>query len=125
MDNKKPQENIVCPMRFVDCSKRGGYDPSDKCKQKCADDVEKKKEEIPKPIMCVKRYVDCSRRGGYNPKDKCRQTCMNKKEDLTKPKIPKELDRPGAIKLPETEIKKMEGEVAAFFKMGAVGMKAW
>jgi hypothetical protein len=75
--------------------------------------------------MCIKRYVDCSRRGGFNPKDKCRQTCMNKKEDLTKPKIPKELERPDAIKLNDVEVKKMEGEVAAFFKMGAVGMKAW
>jgi hypothetical protein len=124
MDNKKAV-NIVCPMRFVDCSKRGGYDPTDKCKQKCADEAEKEVEKQPEPIMCIKRYVDCSRKGGYNPKDKCRQTCVNKKEDKTKPKIPVELERPDAVKLPQAEVKKMEGEVAAFFKMGAVGLKAW
>jgi hypothetical protein len=120
MDNKTA---VVCPMRFVDCSKRGGYDPADQCKQTCADQNATIKK--PEPVMCIKRYVDCSRRGGYDPKDKCRQTCVNKKEDKTKPKIPVELERPDAVKLPQAEVKKMEGEVAAFFKMGAVGLKAW
>jgi len=117
---------IICPMRFVDCSKKGGYDPKDKCKQSCmADTFEKEKiKEKPKPIMCIKRYVDCSKRGGYDPNDKCRQKCKNKTEDKTVV-THKYLDKPDTVKLNDLEVKKMEGEVMAFFKMGAVGMKAW
>lgn len=107
-------------MRFVDCSKRGGYNPADKCKQTCLNEYEDK----PEPVMCIKRYVDCSRRGGYNPKDKCRQTCMKEKEDLNDVSH-KYLEGPETIKLPEKEVKKMEGEVAAFFKMGSAGVKAF
>lgn len=112
-------------MRYVDCSKKGGYDPKDKCKQTCLADSQKEHKAKPKPIMCIKRYVDCSRRGGYNPKDKCRQTCMKKTANKYIAPVPKQLLRPDVVQVPELELKRMEGEVAAFFKMGAAGQKAW
>lgn len=34
------QDEIVCTMEFVDCSQRGGYDPSDPCKHTCMDESE-------------------------------------------------------------------------------------
>lgn len=33
-------ESSDCPEVFVDCTKRGGYDPTDKCKQTCNDDTD-------------------------------------------------------------------------------------
>jgi hypothetical protein len=107
-------------MRFVDCSKKGGYNPADKCKQTCLNEF----EELAAPIMCIKRYVDCSKRGGYNPNDQCRQTCLREEEDQNV-FTHKYLQEEGAVELADVEVLKMEGEVAAFFKMGATGAKAW
>jgi len=73
-------EAIVCPMRFVDCSNRNGYDPTDSCKQTCLDNGVEEES-----IVCPMRFVDCSKKGGYNPADKCNQTCANDFEDKPEP----------------------------------------
>jgi len=73
---KEPvNEGIICPKRYVDCKKYGGYDPLDPCKQTCL----RKTTDKEQPLICIQRFIDCSQRGGYDPKDKCKQTCLDKK----------------------------------------------
>jgi len=67
------KQTCTCVRRFVDCSKLGGYDKNDKCNHTC-----KKKEVEPK--MCTLKFKDCSKLGGYDPKDQCKQTCIEKEE---------------------------------------------
>jgi hypothetical protein len=112
-------QNIVCPMRFVDCPTRGGYNPSDQCRQTCLNEF----EDVPEAVMCIKRYVDCSKRGGYDPADTCRQTCL-KAEDDPEEMSHKYLQEAEVIELPELELVKMKGEIDAFFAMGPTGTKA-
>ena len=66
----------MCIQRFIDCSKLGGYDPADECKQTCS-----LKEEA-MPMMCTMQYTECGHLGGYDPVDPCNHTCMQKDESL-------------------------------------------
>ena len=67
----------VCIALFVDCSKRGGYDPKDECNLTC------RLNEDYEAMMCTMEYIDCKKWGGYDlVKDPCKHTCKQAKSAI-------------------------------------------
>ena len=107
---------VMCVKRYVDCSKRGGYDTNDTCNQTCVFQEVQKVEEI----ICTAEFLDCSQRGGYDLKaDPCKQKCMN-----PEPKFTHKYLADGAIELAETEVAKIVTDIQAAFIAGPKELEA-